>query len=191
VRDPRDRYEASLRLWPSGRGRAGGAVARWRYSADYGERNVRRYGDAYRLLRYEDLVRDPESVTRALCAFVGEEFEPLMLELGAAPSYRQKLEAGSHGDGLISTRHIGDYRGRIPAEDVAFMQQQLRGSMRRLGYSLEPIQMTARQRLRYAIVAWPLEIVRMLGWMTLERFQHRAPGVLGRRPATAKVVDGG
>ena len=33
VRDPRDRYEASLTRWPDGRGRAGGAAARWSYSA--------------------------------------------------------------------------------------------------------------------------------------------------------------
>jgi hypothetical protein len=191
VRDPRDRYEASLRLWPAGRGRAGGAVARWRYSVAFGERNAVRYGSSYRVLRYEDLVSDPESVTRDLCAFVGEEFEPEMLELRAAPSYRQKLEAGSdRRDRLISARYIGEYRGRIPLEEVAFIQHQLRRPMRRLGYAFDATPMSTARRLRYLTVGWPVEIVRMFAWTMLERLQHRAPGVIGRRPATAKVLEG-
>ena len=43
IRDPRDRYEASLALWPKGRMRAGGATARWRYSARLAQRNLRRH----------------------------------------------------------------------------------------------------------------------------------------------------
>ncbi|MGH2386033.1 MAG: sulfotransferase family protein, partial [Candidatus Limnocylindria bacterium] len=64
IRDPRDRYEASLRLWPNGRARAGGAAARWGYSVRLAERNMRRHPGRYRIVRYEDLVQRPEEVVR-------------------------------------------------------------------------------------------------------------------------------
>ena len=142
VRDPRDRYEGSLTMWPSGRGRAGAAVARWRLSIDLGERNARRWPDRYRLLRYEDLVRNPAQVVAQLCKFVGEAFEPGMLDLPDAPTYRAKLAAGADGGALISPNHIGDYRGRIPAHELAFMQGQLGSRMQRHGYRPDPVPMS-------------------------------------------------
>jgi hypothetical protein len=189
VRDPRDRYEASLRMWPQGQGRAGAAVARWRYSYALGEKNVRRYGDRYRLLRYEDLVADPTGVTREICAFLGEEFEPTMLELAAAPKYREKLEEGRDSDNLISARHVGSFRGHLEAADLAFIQQQLTRQMSELGYAPEPTPMTPGQRLRYVAVRWPSHALRRFAWEGLETIQRRLPQFSGRRPSAAMIVD--
>jgi hypothetical protein len=188
VRDPRDRYEGSLRMWPSGRGRAGAAVARWRYSVDLGERNRRRWPERYRLLRYEDLVREPEAVVRDLCAFVGEAFEPGMLEMRDAPTYRAKLKAGAGEGPLINADHIGDYLGRIPAHELAFMQQQLGSRMRRYGYRPDATPMPPLARVRYHVVQWPVQRARMAAWAALEAIQHRLSGVVGRRPSAAMVV---
>jgi Sulfotransferase family len=189
IRDPRDRYDASLRLWPSGRARAGGAVARWRYSEGLGSRNLQHHPDGYRLLRYEDLVTDPEAVIREVCAFIGEEFEPAMLVMGDAPTYRRKLEASRDGRGLITPSHIGAFRGRIPTPELAFMQQQLRRQMSAHGYPPDPIRMTLRERLRYLLVDWPGQALRMVAWAGLESLQHRFAGIAGRRPSAGKVVN--
>jgi hypothetical protein len=188
VRDPRDRYEASLRLWPAGRARAGGAVARWRYSVRLGERNMSRYPGRYRVLRYEDLVTDPATVVRDICGLVGEEFEPQMLDMRDAPTYRDKLMASGEPGKLISARHIGSYRGRIPSEELAFLQQQLGGLMRRHGYEPDPVRMAPMKRVHYVGIGWPAQAVRLAGWSLLEAAQHRLPGAIGRRPAAAKIV---
>ncbi len=188
LRDPRDRYEASLRLWPKGRARAGGAVARWRYSVSLGERNRRRHPGRYRLVRYEDLVRDPAGVTRDVCGFVGEDFEPAMLEMDDAPTYRAKLLAGSTTGTLIDATHVGDFRGRIPAPELAFMQQQLGAPMQRLGYEPVPVPMTRAERVRYLALGWPVQAALMAAWSSLEALQHRLAGILGRRPSRAMVL---
>jgi hypothetical protein len=188
LRDPRDRYEASLRMWPKGRARAGGAVARWRYSTALGERNLGRYPAGYRLVRYEDLVRDPPAVLREVCAFIGEEFERAMLEMGDAPTYQAKLREGSTSGELIDASHIGDFKGRIPPAELAFLQQQLGGMMRRHGYEPLPVPMAPLERARYLALGWPAQAVRMAAWSSLEAVQHRLSGILGRRPSAGMVL---
>jgi hypothetical protein len=198
VRDPRDRYEASLALWPKGKGRVGGASARWRYSIDIGERNRRRYPDRYLMLRYEDLVRSPAETTRRVCAFVDAPFVPEMLELRGMPSYRAKLESSVRERGgdpaapgaLISPEFIGGYRRRIELREVAFMQGRLGSRMRAHGYELDRIPFTFAERLRYALVDMPLNFVRMHGWQGLETVQHHLPGRFGRTPVRAKLLAG-
>lgn len=54
----------------------------WAWAAAVGRhrRLARRHPDRYRLLRFEDLVTDPERTLADLCAFLGITFEPRMLE---------------------------------------------------------------------------------------------------------------
>lgn len=99
VRDPRDRYEASLALWPNGKGRVGAATARWVYSVRLAQRNQKRYLGRYMVVKYETLVREPEATLREVCAFLGEDYLPAMLTLDCAPRYR--------GEGRQSIEHSG------------------------------------------------------------------------------------
>lgn len=187
VRDPRDRYDASLSLWPEGRLRAGGATGRWLYSVRLAERNAGRYGDRYRIQHYESLVRDPVGTVRELCAFVGEAFEPTMMEMGEMPAYRAKLEAATADRGpgtpLISDAFVGAFRGRLATSELAFMQSRAGGVMQRHGYALAPIRMSAGRRLRYGAVDWPLEMLRLTAWRVRTFLSRAAPRLAGRQPA--------
>ena len=191
VRDPRDRYAESRARWPGGRLGAGGATARWLFSIRLGQRNARRHGDRYRLLRYETLVTDPEETVRDLCAFLGEAFEPSMLELGAVPTYRAKLEASIEtlppearpASGLpISPAFIGGYRDQVSSPEVAFIQARAGTEMGAFGYRLEPIRLEGTARLRQQFVDGPLDALRMYGWWGREALAYRFPRCLGRRP---------
>ena len=104
VRDPRDRYEGSLALWPNGRGRAGGATARWTYSGRLAERHARRHPDNYIVVRYEDMVLHTDATIRHVCAFLDVDFVPEMLEMAGAPARRDRLVSRARGR-----------RGRRPA----------------------------------------------------------------------------
>lgn len=185
IRDPRDRYDASITMWPEGRLRVGGAVARWRYSARHAATNRRRYPDRYLVVRYEDLVRDPERTTRTVCEMVDEAYEPGMLELNGMPTYRAKLLDGRPADvegPIIRADFVGTYRGRIPVRELRFLESRAAGHMRALGYELEHPRMTLVDRLRYGAVDLPLNLARMAAWNIRQLAAERFPRRFGKRP---------
>lgn len=182
LRDPRDRYDASLTMWPEGRLRVGGAVARWLYSARHARRNQRRHAGRYRVIRYEDLVANPAAVVAEVCTFVGEAFVPEMLEMTGMPTYRDKLAAGSPGGPLISTAHVGRYRGRIPARELAFLEGRAGAVMRSFGYEPDGVALRGVDRLHYAAADLPLNLARMATWQARQAAAHRLPRLAGRTP---------
>jgi hypothetical protein len=54
----------------------------------------RRHPDAYRLVRFEDMVRDPRATIDALCGFLGVAVEPAMLEQEVTSRGMQLGESG-------------------------------------------------------------------------------------------------
>lgn len=70
---------------PAGRkmGALGWHLARWLKSARLAGRNRRLYPEHYMVLTYEQLTRSPEEALQAVCAFVGEAYQPDGLDLSA------------------------------------------------------------------------------------------------------------
>ncbi len=192
MRDPRDRYEASLALWPDGKGRVGGATARWLYSTRLADRNQQKYPERYKVVRYETLVSQPEETLREVCTFLSEEYLPSMLTMDGAPERRDRLSQRAHGQAgskaPLSTEFIGRYRQAIPKREIAFMQMCAGREMRGYGYALEPIQFSLGQRLRLVLVDGPFNLARMLTWQTLETFQHHFPAQVGRKPSSNMFI---
>jgi hypothetical protein len=108
-----------------------------------------------------------------------------------APTYRRKLAGGADpapGTPLITADHIGDYRGRIPPTEQAFLELALGSQMRHLGYAPDPPRLRRRAAAEYWAWTLPSNAVRMAAWHALEAVQHRFPRLLGRKPPRAKVV---
>jgi hypothetical protein len=123
---PRNVFVADriLECWPDARFiyllRHPAAIAQSRHELrpqDDEERNlkmVRRYGDALEkarqshdglTVRYEDLAADPAAETRRLCAFLGVDWEPSMLDYG-------RFDHGRYRPG------IGDWKEKIKSGEV-------------------------------------------------------------------------
>jgi hypothetical protein len=191
VRDPRDRYEASLARWPDGKGRAGGAVARWRYSTALAERHQRRHPGQYLVVRFEDLVAEPERVLQRVCAFLREDFEPAMLAMPAAPKHRALLagDAPVVGTVPLSDAFIGRHRDHVPPRELAFMQAQLRPRLQAYGYPVAPVPLSPADRVALALRDWPNQTARMVAWRTVEALQQWFPAVVRRRPGSEMIVE--
>jgi hypothetical protein len=191
LRDPRDRYAGSLQLWPGGKARAGGAAARWLYTTGLAQRNLKKHSGRYIVVRFEDLVAQPEKTLRTVCAFLDEKFDPRMLSMEGAPEQREKMIRRSHGDpyaGPLSTEFIGIYRKDIPATELVFMQTILGGRMRRFGYSLDRIQLSGGERREYLLKTFPVNLIRLTAWLGIETVQHHLPKLFGRKPGANMLV---
>jgi hypothetical protein len=191
VRDPRDRYEGSLALWPTGRGGAGAATARWRYSMRLADRNRCRYPGRYVVVRFEDLVLRPEDTLHDACDFVGEAFEPAMLQMPGALTRRDRLVEQSHRSStepLLSRDFIGRYRAALEPRQLAFMQLHAGRMMRMHGYEPDRLAMGPADWARFAVLEWPDQMARMLAWRGVEAAQQRLPSRVGRRPDRRTIL---
>ncbi|MBD3370723.1 hypothetical protein GF402_10200 [Candidatus Fermentibacteria bacterium] len=82
VRDPRDNVLSFQRVGFDLNGTAALAYRWKRYNLEV-LRYSREYPDRFLLLRFEDLLSDPESCLEKLCSFLGVEFDPVMLDFHA------------------------------------------------------------------------------------------------------------
>lgn len=192
VRDPRDRYEASLARWPEGKGRAGGATARWLYSMRLAEQHRKRYPQQYKIVRFESLISQPEETLRDVCAFLGEAFAPEMLRMEGALRHRDRLLNGADwepGQIPVSPEYIGGFRGKIALREIAFMQLHAGRKMQAYGYALDPMPFSRKDWLSFAFVTWPDQMARLSAWLTVEIIQQHFPGRLGRKPGQRMIID--
>lgn len=187
VRDPRDRYASSHTRWRR-RGGIGAGVAEWRCSARIATDNSARFPTRYLVVRYEDLVADPEATVRAICHFVDEPFELAMLAMGGAPRLLEQGSNSSYGRreaGVIATDSVGRYRSVLSEREIAFAQQTAGDEMQQFGYGFDDPAMGPVGRARYNLTTLPLERVRGGIWTTVEARRIRR----GRPVPDHRLVD--
>jgi len=155
VRDPRDNFASYHRKHPDWSARSFGYS--WRRSLRRGEENRRRYGDhRYLMLRYEDLLTEPERELGRIADFLGIQFDVSM---------RQPTRAGvpwagnsMYGDAFLglSTKPIGRYVESLERNVIKRLEAVLHPEMTRwrypLAFALEPGDILVRvlARLRWA-----------------------------------------
>jgi len=191
MRDPRDRYAGSLQLWPDGKLRAGGSVARFLYSTRFAERNIRKYPNSYLIVRFEDLIQHPERTLQEVCAFLGEEYDPELLSMPGAPEHRDKLihrSTSQIGETPLSAEFIGIYRQVVPKLEIKYMEAVIGGRMRDYGYPLESYRLSSKERLRYLFSTIPFNTITLLFWFFKEFIQINIPGLFGRKPAANRIM---
>jgi hypothetical protein len=106
------------------------------------------------VLRYEDLVRAPEVQVRRLCQFVGESYDPAMLEVGNNSSWDVQ-ERG------IFAASVGRWRSALSSVEIWIAQRIGGRHLRANGYETEPVQapLTA---LAGSLLATPWALARAL-----------------------------
>lgn len=137
VRDPRDVVASSMRtVWTDP---DPVAVARgWR---DFTLRAIRRGAEAgpsrYLQIRYEDLAREPAAMLRVVCAYLGEEYEPAMLD---DPALRRAtvpaIASGWQGQalGAVVPAREGGWRAALSRADARRVHAVVGPMLAPLGY---------------------------------------------------------
>ncbi|OJF12643.1 sulfotransferase family protein [Couchioplanes caeruleus] len=136
VRDGRD-CVASLKEAPWRKRTITELIEFWTQSAEATARAARNLrSDVYHQVRYEDLVRDPESRLRDICAFLGEEYDSAMTKPSevaptAVPEYKT-WHTLTHAD--VTNQRIGSWRHRLTAEEVALCEAAFGDRLIQFGY---------------------------------------------------------
>jgi LPS sulfotransferase NodH len=138
-------------------------------------------------VRYEDLVRDPTGTLTEICAFLGEDFEPGMLQFYDAragqnlPAHHRRLLDP------VDQRSVGRFR-QLGAERLGRIEGACAEGMEALGYPFrsgrpEPVTLPPPSRLRFLYGRiryygldrrrWRLGFMR---WRILARLRWATPG---------------
>jgi hypothetical protein len=135
VRDPRD-VALSLARMPFAKDSVVGNLVR--VDADDRASHERIEADPRAMtLRYEDLVTEPERELRRICAFVGEDYEPGMLDArGSAGNVAAEHEWWKAPvSGPLTTASVGRWQREMSADARRFAALHLAGFLRRYGYA--------------------------------------------------------
>jgi Sulfotransferase family len=84
---------------------------------------------AFKLVRYEDLVENPQKVVRDICDFIGEEFQEDMLNVDAENSSFREGQVG------IFSSSVGRWRRLLSNEEAYIAQQITARELAEFGYS--------------------------------------------------------
>lgn len=140
VRDPRDMALS----WKKHVGHRGGVVSaakQWRhdqrgYLMMYYE--LEKKGLA-RLLRYEDLITNPERTLRSALAFLGQDYEGSILEFHLNESVRKRAKKEKAWENLSSgvlTQNKNKFKHELTEEEVSYVERICHYEMQVLGYQI-------------------------------------------------------
>lgn len=144
LRDARD-VALSWRRLGEHRHQSWWAIGRaWSWYVTTGRRTGRRLGpEAYHELHYEDLVAEPERALRGVCAFLGEDFEPAMLEYHRdAPLHIPHRMAETHHQKLVRpvlADNAGRWRAEMTLPQRLAVELPARAALAATGYPVSPL----------------------------------------------------
>lgn len=148
LRDPRD-VVASLLRRPFASASVVVNARSWLRLNQAARRSSGRPG--YRMVRYEELVAQPEEKLREICRFLGEEYAPAML----LPEQEQ-IERSSGMDRFrtaLTAERLGAWRQELSLAEAAQIEWVLGEQMEAFGYAREMPPASAMIRLRGASFA--------------------------------------
>lgn len=104
-------------------------------------------------LRFEDLIEQPETQVRALCAFLGVPFQPTMLDVPVVGSSQRPDDAGKG----FSRHSLESWRTALAPAEIAIVERLTHARMARHGYA--PINPRAWAGLFSMAISYPLHLV--------------------------------
>jgi hypothetical protein len=119
--------------------RLGRAGTHWkRYTAEIA-RNAALLGDRFAILRYEDLVLDPEPLLRELLDWLGEPWSDRVLEHHAVQGGRGRafVEGRSRREDAIDASRVGKWMQGLPPDYRGWLEQRVTRQAEFFGYAMD------------------------------------------------------
>lgn len=129
----------------------------WRFAVRAGQQARAAHPDRIHTVRYEDLVQHPEATVQGICAFLGLDFVPQMLDV----RWWNTAEGDRRARKGIVTDALGRWAKTLNPAEVGLAQRVTGGAFWRAGYTPAPVPRRA----------WP-----QMGWLLL----RASAGLVGR-----------
>ena len=183
VRDGRDVAIdlADADFWPDTL--HGGAV-RWRDCMNAVSALTPGFGpDSFLEVLYEDLCQDPEMILRRICDFIGEAYDPMLLQHHSSDSAKDWSQNPIHAKAgkPITTEFVGMYKRRLPARDRAAIEALIGSELRQAGYQVaddpEPMPGRLEAQLIEADMVSGLDKFQYKAWHKARRKDRKQRGI--------------
>lgn len=99
----------------------------------------------FKLIRFEDLLREPEATVEGICNFLGIDFQNAMLDIEHVNSSYVSVAGSQRG---MSQGSIDAWRTKLTQDEQALVYKRCSALMEQVGYVAEPTAHTALGRLR-------------------------------------------
>lgn len=113
------------------------SAQRWQEEQAVGTRLLEEYQESVHLIRYEDLLQEPEREVEAVCEFLGIPFEEAMLyyyETEDAQTASESSELFENVGVPIKSDNYDKYLDRLPNEEVRLTEYFTQEELRSFGY---------------------------------------------------------
>lgn len=107
------------------------------------------------LLKYENLVKSPESTLQNVCTFISESYEAQMVSIKSHNSSSKITQNG------IFTSSIGRWHNELTDEEVFIAQKITKYDMKILGYDLQPINPNPI-KLFWCLLGFPMAFIKAI-----------------------------
>jgi len=159
IRDGRDCAVSRVRRWGA---RSIPELAHgWCFKVNSTRQAGRLYGDRYREIRYEDLVRSPETVLRKVCSWIGVSFDPVMLDYYKHATERMPASSVKlhHETSVkpVDPNKIGMYKDQMSRSDRLAYERVAGALLKELGYEVEAdVGLLGKMQIRLAEIRYAL-----------------------------------
>ncbi|HEX8206300.1 MAG TPA: sulfotransferase [Solirubrobacteraceae bacterium] len=137
IRHPSASVSSNMRRFRLALGRTG---AHWtRYTGEI-VRQAARHGDRFALIRYEDLVLEPEPLLRELLDWLGEPWSDAVLshhEVQGERGGRARVEGKSRRDEPIDPSRIGRWKELLPRPQQKWLAERISRNAEFFGYDMD------------------------------------------------------
>ena len=114
----------------------------WKESVKLAQQNQQNYTGSYSVVRYEDLVSNPEAIIQQVCQVIELDYTPDLLkmdrQIGWRGSNSRFSDLGWESE-EISPAAMGRYTKALSVSEIEYFQNFLKDEMISLHYTLQPL----------------------------------------------------
>lgn len=155
IRNPFDRIEESLSTTSRKRISLGWETSIWRDSSRYALQNLKRYPGHYKVVKWENLLKDMDGTLQDICNFLEEEYHPDMIKMEGLEEMGlvEHKDASNHFRQLEKKETNHSYQ--LSNNDRAFILSYAKLEMQHFGYQVNQIQRPINERIRFVGMDYP------------------------------------